>query len=68
MTSSVIGAVLHGAVAVGEANSYAPNYAKAKMSASHMMMLIHRKPAIDNLSEEGISLVNHTKPATHNTI
>uniref|UniRef100_A0A3Q3W6X8 Uncharacterized protein n=1 Tax=Mola mola TaxID=94237 RepID=A0A3Q3W6X8_MOLML len=51
----VISAVLYGAMAVGEANSFAPNYAKAKMSASHLMMLINKKPAIDNLSEEGLS-------------
>uniref|UniRef100_A0A3Q3VSZ1 Uncharacterized protein n=1 Tax=Mola mola TaxID=94237 RepID=A0A3Q3VSZ1_MOLML len=57
----VIGAVLHGAVAVGEVNSFAPNYAKAKMSASNLMMLINRKPAIDNLSEEGLSPVNSTR-------
>lgn len=62
----MISAVLFGAMAVGEANSFAPNYAKAKMSASHLMMLINRKPAIDNLSEEGESPVNNTKPHTPN--
>uniref|UniRef100_UPI0037E91357 ATP-dependent translocase ABCB1 n=1 Tax=Semicossyphus pulcher TaxID=241346 RepID=UPI0037E91357 len=51
----VISAVLYGAMAVGEANSFAPNYAKAKVSAAHIMMLIHREPAIDNLSEQGES-------------
>ncbi|KAM7420780.1 hypothetical protein PAMA_015143 [Pampus argenteus] len=51
----VISAVLFGAMAVGEANSFTPNYAKAKISASHLMMLINRKPNIDNLSEEGES-------------
>lgn len=50
---SVISAVLYGAMAVGEANSFAPNYAKAKMSASHLMMLLNKEPAIDNLSHEG---------------
>ncbi|XP_029359235.1 ATP-dependent translocase ABCB1 [Echeneis naucrates] len=49
----VISAVLYGAMAVGEANSFAPNYAKAKMSASHLMVLMNRKPAVDNLSQEG---------------
>ncbi|KAI3361034.1 hypothetical protein L3Q82_013229, partial [Scortum barcoo] len=49
----VISAVLYGAMALGEANAFAPNYAKAKMSASHLMMLINRQPAIDNLSQEG---------------
>nr|XP_020462921.1 multidrug resistance protein 1-like [Monopterus albus]XP_020462922.1 multidrug resistance protein 1-like [Monopterus albus] len=51
----VISAVLYGAMAVGEANSFAPNYAKAKLSASHLMMLINREPTIDNLSQEGES-------------
>ncbi|XP_015248373.1 PREDICTED: multidrug resistance protein 1-like [Cyprinodon variegatus] len=51
----VISAVLFGAMAVGEANSYAPNYAKAKMSASHLMMLLNKEPEIDNLSEQGES-------------
>lgn len=54
--------ILYGALAVGEANTYAPNYAKAKLSAAHLMMLINRKPAIDNLSEDGEKLVNNTNP------
>lgn len=45
-------------MAVGEANSFTPNYAKAKISASHLMMLINRVPAIDNLSQEGESPVH----------
>ncbi|XP_064862535.1 ATP-dependent translocase ABCB1-like [Oncorhynchus nerka] len=49
----VISAVLYGAMAVGEANSFTPNYAKAKISASHLMFLINREPAIDNCSQEG---------------
>uniref|UniRef100_A0A7N6ASE6 ATP-binding cassette, sub-family B (MDR/TAP), member 4 n=1 Tax=Anabas testudineus TaxID=64144 RepID=A0A7N6ASE6_ANATE len=51
----VISAVLYGAMALGEANSFAPNYAKAKLSASHLMMLVNREPAIDNLSQQGES-------------
>uniref|UniRef100_A0A8C6MG71 ATP-binding cassette, sub-family B (MDR/TAP), member 4 n=1 Tax=Nothobranchius furzeri TaxID=105023 RepID=A0A8C6MG71_NOTFU len=51
----VISAVLFGAMALGEANTFAPNYAKAKMSASHLMMLLNKKPDIDNLSQEGVS-------------
>ncbi|KAM9807166.1 ATP-dependent translocase ABCB1-like [Syngnathus typhle] len=52
----VIMAILYGSMAVGEANSFTPNYANAKMSAAHIMMLLNRKPAIDNLSQEGQSL------------
>jgi len=44
---------VYGAMAVGEANTFTPNYAKAKMSASHILMLIDRVPAIDNASENG---------------
>uniref|UniRef100_A0AAQ4S6E1 ATP-binding cassette sub-family B member 5 n=1 Tax=Gasterosteus aculeatus aculeatus TaxID=481459 RepID=A0AAQ4S6E1_GASAC len=39
---SVISAILYGAMALGEANSFAPNYAKAKISASHLMMLLNK--------------------------
>ena len=67
-SASVISAILYGAMAVGEANSFAPNYAKAKISASHLIMLINKKPAIDNLSEEGLSPVNNTKAHTANII
>lgn len=55
-------ALLYGAMAVGEANTYAPNFAKAKLSASHLMMLINKQPAIDNLSEEEATLVNDKIP------
>ncbi|KAI4891347.1 hypothetical protein NFI96_015728 [Prochilodus magdalenae] len=49
----VISAVMYGAMALGEANSFTPNYAKAKMSASHIIMLINRVPDIDNDSDLG---------------
>ncbi|KAK7886789.1 hypothetical protein WMY93_026410 [Mugilogobius chulae] len=49
----VISALLYGAMAVGEANAFAPNYARAKVSAAHLMMLIKREPDIDNLSQKG---------------
>uniref|UniRef100_A0A4W4E8E6 ABC-type xenobiotic transporter n=1 Tax=Electrophorus electricus TaxID=8005 RepID=A0A4W4E8E6_ELEEL len=49
----VISAIMYGAMAVGEANSFTPNYAKAKMSASHVLMLINKVSAINNDSDEG---------------
>lgn len=61
LSASVISAVLYGAMAVGEANSFAPNFAKAKLSAAHLMMLINKEPAIDNLSEKGESPVDNAK-------
>ncbi|XP_061676124.1 ATP-dependent translocase ABCB1-like isoform X7 [Syngnathoides biaculeatus] len=52
----VIMAILYGSMAVGEANSFTPNYANAKISAAHIMMLLNTQPVIDNLSQEGRSL------------
>lgn len=49
-------------MAMGEANSFTPNYAKAKISASHILMLINRVPAIDNDSEEGEKPVQFSFP------
>ncbi|KAJ3597609.1 hypothetical protein NHX12_001132 [Muraenolepis orangiensis] len=49
----VFSAVLYGAMALGEANTFTPNYAKAKVSAAHLMMLIEREPAINNLGQGG---------------
>lgn len=59
---SVISAIIYGAMAMGEANSFTPNYAKAKMSASHILMLIDRVPDIDNNSEEGEKPVQYSFP------
>ncbi|XP_061918788.1 ATP-dependent translocase ABCB1-like isoform X1 [Entelurus aequoreus] len=53
----VVTVILFGAMAVGETNSFAPNYAKAKLSAAEIIKLLKRQPAIDNLSEEGQTLV-----------
>ncbi|XP_076019746.1 ATP-dependent translocase ABCB1-like [Genypterus blacodes] len=51
----VISALLYGAQAAAEASSFIPNYAKAKISAAHLMKLLEQVPDIDNLSEEGES-------------
>lgn len=66
---SVVGMVLHSAVTIGEANASAPNFAKAKMAAASLMRLITTEPSIDNLSEEGETLVGDTSslPATTTT-
>lgn len=59
LTCSVSTAILYGAMSAGNASTLTPSYAKAKAAASYLMMLIKRHSAIDNLSEEGISLVIH---------
>ena len=50
----VFSAVIFGALGVGEAGSFAPNYAKAKLSANRIFFLLDREPEIDGYSEEGI--------------
>lgn len=53
-------AVIFGALSVGQASAFAPNYAKAKLSANRIFYLLDRKPEIDNYSEEGEKLVSFT--------
>ncbi|XP_005388031.1 PREDICTED: multidrug resistance protein 1 [Chinchilla lanigera] len=50
----VFSAVVFGAMAVGQVSSFAPDYAKAKVSASHIIMIIEKVPAIDSYSTEGL--------------
>ncbi|XP_029444667.1 multidrug resistance protein 1-like isoform X2 [Rhinatrema bivittatum] len=49
----VFSAIVFGAMALGQTSSFAPDYAKAKMSAAHIFMLLERVPAIDSYSEDG---------------
>uniref|UniRef100_A0A8C5TA38 Phosphatidylcholine translocator ABCB4 n=1 Tax=Malurus cyaneus samueli TaxID=2593467 RepID=A0A8C5TA38_9PASS len=49
----VFSAVVFGAMALGQTSSFAPDYAKAKISAAHLFLLFERVPAIDSYSEEG---------------
>lgn len=50
----VFSAVVFGAMAVGQVSSFAPDYAKAKVSASHIIMIIEKVPEIDSYSTEGL--------------
>ncbi|XP_059113272.1 ATP-dependent translocase ABCB1 [Peromyscus eremicus] len=50
----VFSAVVFGAMAVGQVSSFAPDYAKAKVSASHIIMIIEKIPEIDSYSTEGL--------------
>ncbi|XP_010614446.1 ATP-dependent translocase ABCB1 [Fukomys damarensis] len=50
----VFSAIVFGAMAVGQVSSFAPDYAKAKVSASHIIMIIEKVPAIDSYSSEGL--------------
>ncbi|KAL1777610.1 multidrug resistance protein 1 isoform X2, partial [Sigmodon hispidus] len=50
----VFSAVVFGAMAAGNASSFAPDYAKAKVSASHIIMIMEKVPKIDSYSTEGL--------------
>lgn len=50
-------AVIFGAYGIGQASSFAPNYAKAKLSADRIYALLDRQPEIDGYSEDGLQPV-----------
>ena len=51
-------AIIFGAFAIGQASAFAPDYAKAKLSANRIFFMLDKMPAIDNYSEEGKKLVS----------
>ena len=53
----VLFALVFGAMAVGQASAFAPDYSKAKLSAKRIFALLDRVPVIDNYSEQGNELV-----------
>lgn len=54
----VFSAVVFGAMAVGQVSSFAPDYAKAKISASHIIGILEKIPLIDSYSTEGLKPVS----------
>nr|KAF6417722.1 ATP binding cassette subfamily B member 1 [Rousettus aegyptiacus] len=52
----VFSAIVFGAMAVGQVSSFAPDYAKAKISAAHIITIIEKVPLIDSYSTEGLKL------------
>ncbi|XP_070326260.1 ATP-dependent translocase ABCB1 isoform X2 [Odocoileus virginianus] len=50
----VFSAIVFGAMAVGQVSSFAPDYAKAKVSAAHVINIIEKIPLIDTYSTEGL--------------
>ncbi|XP_006891548.1 PREDICTED: multidrug resistance protein 1 [Elephantulus edwardii] len=50
----VFSAIVFGAMAVGQVSSFAPDYAKAKVSASHIIKIIEQVPLIDSYSTGGL--------------
>lgn len=51
-------AIVFGAMAVGQVSSFAPDYAKAKVSAAHVINIIEKIPLIDSYSTEGLKPVS----------
>lgn len=51
-------ALVFGAFSVGQASAFAPNYAKAKISANRIFALLDRQPVIDNYDPSGLKLVS----------
>uniref|UniRef100_A0A8B9NJV2 ABC transmembrane type-1 domain-containing protein n=1 Tax=Accipiter nisus TaxID=211598 RepID=A0A8B9NJV2_9AVES len=49
----VFSAIVFSAKALRQSTSFTPDYAKAKMSAAHLLMLFGRVPSIASYSEEG---------------
>ncbi|XP_063781220.1 ATP-dependent translocase ABCB1-like [Pseudophryne corroboree] len=46
-------AIVYGAMFLGQTSSFAPDYAKAKLSAAHIFHLLEKKPLIDSYSTDG---------------
>lgn len=51
----VFSALVFSGTALGRASSYAPDYAKAKISAARLFKLFDRTPAIDSSPDKGVS-------------
>ena len=54
----VFTAMIFGAIGVGQAGAFAPDYAKARLSANRIFALLDRVPVIDGYSEEGSKIVS----------
>lgn len=50
--------IMMGAMSIGQANSFAPDYGKAKESAAKFMALFDRTPAIDDSETFGKQYVS----------
>uniref|UniRef100_F7E6I5 ATP binding cassette subfamily B member 1 n=1 Tax=Ornithorhynchus anatinus TaxID=9258 RepID=F7E6I5_ORNAN len=50
----VFSAMVLGATALGHASSFAPDYARAKLAAAHLFLLLERKPLVDSCSDRGL--------------
>jgi hypothetical protein len=60
----VFGAVIFGALSLGRESQFAPDYGRAKLSASQIFALLSKEPRIDNYSTEGLKPVSFYKRST----
>ena len=51
-------ALIFGAVGVGQAGAFAPDYTKARLSANRIFAILDRVPVIDGYSKEGSKIVS----------
>ena len=54
---TVFMALIFGSLALGQANSFAPSYIKAKIAAKKIFALLDRRSQIDSYSKEGLNHV-----------
>ena len=54
----VFGAIVFGAMGMGQASSFVPDYAKAKSAAARIFHIIDRVPEIDAFSTDGLKPVS----------
>jgi hypothetical protein len=55
----VFAAIIFGAMSIGQASQFAPDYGKAKLAAARIFNLIDQQPAIDSYSPDGIQPVKN---------
>ena len=55
---TVFMALIFGTLALGQANSFAPSYSKAKQAARRVFALLDHKSSIDSSSDNGIRPVS----------
>ena len=60
VTYRVFAAIIFGAMAMGQAAHFAPDYGKAQAASKRIFFLLDREPAIDSSSTDGEKPVSLT--------
>ena len=64
----MFGAIVFGAMALGNASAFAPDVGKAQISAQRIIKLMDAKPSISSASEEGNTLPVRETTAVEHTV